>query len=120
MRLKSAAILGVAIGGTLFAGPVAAAPDQTQGVALMSAIVNADGSLKSGTGVVSSERIDAGIYEVRFNRDIRDCVPVATVFEIGFAQLSEPAAGTLVNVGTHTANGGLSDFPFSLLVFCPK
>ena len=59
------------------AGPTAnvqlVAADGGLGAAYMYAVIKADGSLSSGSGVTSVTRIAMGQYEVLFDRSVRDC-----------------------------------------------
>jgi hypothetical protein len=80
-----------------------------------------------GSGVVDVTRAAAGVYRVTFDRSIRDCAPVATVWNsanatdtIRTAQVSERGAApneVTVRLRDRTT-GGLSDGDASLAVLC--
>lgn len=118
MRLLRVCLL--VLGGTLLASPVAAAPDQTLGVALMSAFVGNDGGLIGGVGVVSAERESLGTYRVTFVRSIdsNNCAIVAT--GTGSDIVSVPSTPVPVIVRTRDSFGDLSDRAFRLFVFCAQ
>jgi hypothetical protein len=48
---------------------VTAAPANSLGMALLAATINEDGSLARGAGVTGTFRLQAGVYEVHFDRD---------------------------------------------------
>jgi len=129
MRLNPATLCAAIIGGSLLASPAAAEPDQTQGMALMSAVVRSDGTLVSGSGVVSSDRFVSFIYHVTFTRSVQGCAFVASS---GTTE-NEGGSGGGVAISTSiTFNGTLvlpnvvsvfthaDGSPFILIVFCPK
>src|SRR5688572_4789338 len=63
-------------------GVAPAAADQKLGMALMSAVVASDGTLVAGAGAVSVTRLNAGVYNVAFERSVVGCtfsVTAATV-----------------------------------------
>ena len=136
MAMALAGAVGVAtgwIGATQTRSANAAAPapeaaDGTLGMALMSAIVNRDGVLVGGAGVVSVQfDLDKMRYEVAFERDLSGCAYVATVGEPdkdawdGYATTTRDITlgGKGVSVAT-ILNGNLSKLPFHLIVFCTK
>jgi hypothetical protein len=61
-----------------------AASEPRTGFADPWAVINADGSLARGAGVVSSANLQAGRYEVIFNKDVSKCAYVATLGNAGF------------------------------------
>ena len=60
-----------------------AAADQTLGMAMMSAVVRADGTLVRGTGAISSTLSSPGRYLVSFERSISDCTITVTAGDAG-------------------------------------
>ena len=132
MRHKPVAFLAAALCGLLLAAatPSArAAPDQTQGMALMSAVVRLDGTLVSGSGVVSSDRFLAFDYRVTFTRSVQGCTFVAssgTTENEGFSGGGVPISTSVTFNGTLLLPNVVSVFthvdgsPFMLIVFCPK
>ncbi len=104
---------------------VRAAPDQTQGMALMGAVVNADGSLSYGYGVVSSSRAGNGLngsYDLTFDRYVHTCVFVPTTFQ---PQATAHTGGLLNNnlsirINNLNNAGAYTDSAISLFVFCPE
>src|SRR6185437_12672333 len=50
-----------------------AAADKTLGIALMSAIVDFQGTLISGSGATAASRTSEGQYTVMFDRDVSAC-----------------------------------------------
>ena len=108
--------------------PTQAAADNTLGVALLSASVDANGALVRGSGVTNTSRITTGRYQVTFNRDVTQCTYSATVgvatgaFTLpDFIQATpKPDIPNAVLVETDDKTGALNDDPFHLLVFCPQ
>lgn len=127
--MRAGLMLALALAGALAAAPVAAAPDQTLGPALLSAVVDSDGSLARGAGAVSSARLGTGQYEVIFNRDVRDCTYGATVGSAATGGLAPSAAsparrlgqdnGVFVRVSAGTTGNNI-DRPFHLTAFCVR
>jgi hypothetical protein len=121
-----------AVGCLLLASPASAAPDNTLGMALMSAVVNANGTLDRGSGVASSLRLGAagsGTYEVLFDREVSTCTFVAslgnstfTTFlgEVSAVRRSGAGKENGVYVETNNSAGASADKPFHLIVFCAK
>lgn len=98
------------------------------GSAQLFAVINADGTIARDKGVVSAARIGAylGSYEVRFARNIKQCVYTAT---IGNAGPGNPSRGYIVValratttdtvfVETRDFADALADRPFHLWVNC--
>jgi hypothetical protein len=91
------------------------------------AIVNANGTLRNGQGVVSSTDSGPGYYYVTFNQSVRNCAwsanisnfdgNIATDGEITtYAYAGEPVER--VRVGTRNSAGTNTVKPFVLTVFC--
>jgi hypothetical protein len=111
-----------------------AAPDNTLGMALMSATVDAatPPNLVRGSGVVSLNRIGSNaVVDVEFNRDLSNCTCTASVgwYATDASLTGGPIAGANCPFGspnkvrvTTVAAGGSSGaiVPFHLIVFCPK
>jgi len=114
----------------LAASPAAleAAPDQTLGMALMAAKVNASGNLLRGVGAVSAEKISTGTYRVIFSRDIYpNCMYVATVTAVGptgtfgFVDIDETIGNVKsILVYTRAPNNTVDDRGFDVFVLCGK
>jgi len=125
MRSKFRSTL--ALTATLVAAPVSirAAPDQTLGMALLSAVVEANGTLISGTGVKNVTRTGVGGYLVQFDRSVAGCAPVASPlinFYDNFVivnHIPTPTPDTF-QVLTGEVLGSGEDTRFSLIVFCAK
>jgi hypothetical protein len=93
------------------------------------AVVGADGTLKRGMHVVSSLRLDLGLYEVIFNRDVRRGVYLVTPGGYGYSGIPLPAAASVTGRATDPRGvlvyiTGLEGDPlacgFHLLVVCPE
>ncbi len=106
------------------------AADQALGTALMSATVLSDGTLLRGGGVVSSTRTSTGFYLVNFVRSVADCTCTASFgrgdgsasayTEEPFISANCPYGGA-EGVGVWIRLGGADgNYPFQLIVFCPK
>jgi hypothetical protein len=116
-------LLAAAVGGTLFAGPAAAAPDATLGMALLSARVAANGALLQvgSSGAQSSTKIGTGTYEIFFARNIDDCIPLTTALSGAFVGLSATVGDTGVRIVTRTRSSSTPiDLGFTVVVFCPR
>jgi hypothetical protein len=119
----------LALTAVLLPAPAWAAPDDSLGMALMSAVVNDDGTLARGAGAVSSQKIDNGKVVVVFNRNVRECTYVAT---LGFANTNSLGIGGTVDVRGYSADVNAvlvltsstapspSNMPFHLIVFCAR
>lgn len=130
---KSAAVFTVL--GVLLAslpGPLRAAPDNTQGMALMSATVNnttTPPTLVRGSGAVSVSRPTTGIAHVVFDRDLSNCSCTTSVgsHQIGaytpgtyFSTTNCPFAANSARIATKNESYTLVNVSFHLIVFCPK
>jgi hypothetical protein len=107
----------------------AAAPDNTLGMAILSAAVSQAGTLVGGSGATGASKVPAttGMYEVTFSRNVLDCTyfPAlanntggnvsGTISASSFA-----TASTTVKVTTALDNGSAFDLSFHLMVFCHK
>jgi hypothetical protein len=85
------------------------------------AVINPDGSTKSGSGVTGSHQpFGAGTYEVDFNRNVSNCSYTATPWESPFFIIAEPRDATPdgVYVEIYEPSKTPSDATFNLAVFC--
>lgn len=99
------------------------APDQTRGMAIMSAVVDGNGDLISGVGVKEVERTGTGGYYVRFQRSVEGCTPVASPlanFYDNFVIVDHVPTPTpdSFQVLTGEVLGSAEDTRFSIIVFC--
>ena len=124
--MRSNFLSTLALTATLAASPAAldAAPDQTLGMALMSAVVEANGTLISGTGVKNVTRTGLGGYLVQFDRSVVGCTPVAGLlanFYDNFVAVNHnPTTPDTFQVLTGEVFGSGEDTRFSLIVFCGR
>ena len=96
-----------------------------EGVTHHAVISNTGGAVRA-RGATSSARIGPGVYEVIFDRDVRNCVYVATLGDEtaagpGNGQISVTQAAPNVNgvrVRTRDSAGELADRSFHLVVSC--
>ena len=130
--MRSKSLFATALATALVAVPasIRAAPDQTLGMAIMSAIVTAGGDLVGGAGAVSSvSTATTGFYTVKFNRNLQGCTCAA--MHVGENALDAainvtafcPTLGESDTVAVRTwsiANDAAEDKPFHLIVFCRK
>ncbi len=111
------------------AAPSAAPGDL--GMAIMSAAINADGSIARGEGVVltGTTKLGVGVYEVAFGRDITACVYQVTVGESGIGGATPAAAGVTRRSGNdngvflqidNAIDGTNVDRDFFVLVYCGR
>src|SRR5581483_80207 len=93
------------------------------------AVVDWDGNLKRGMHVVSSMRLDLGLYEVIFSRDVRRGVYLVTPGGDGYMGVPLPAAASVSGRATDprgvliymsTLEGDPLASGFHLLVVCPE
>jgi len=109
------------------------APSQTSqdraGPRDLFAVVDRDGKLNRGLHVESSKRLDVGVYEVIFKRDVRRGAYLATTGGVDSAGL--PLAASASVMGRATSPRGVVVFTtnltsdpidcgFHLLVVCPE
>lgn len=109
------------------ASPAAAAtpnvaPDQSLGMAILGARVNRDGSLAVAAGATSAIRRQAGVYTVRFDRNVSACIYSTSNNDITDKSFSvgpstSDVNGIYINVST---SGGFVDGSFYLTVFCNR
>jgi hypothetical protein len=89
------------------------------------AVVNPDGSLARGSGVLGTTHVQTGVYRVRFNRTVTQCGWIATIgsavstTKYGLIE-AELASGTTdsVQVGTRDKNAVGADLGFIVAVLC--
>jgi hypothetical protein len=86
------------------------------------AVVNADGSLARGSGVITVvHTADTGIYEVQFNRVITQCAWPATIRGATFGFIETelfPSTTNAVRVETTDEGATLADRSFHLVAIC--
>jgi hypothetical protein len=90
------------------------------------AVVTADGVTARARGVSSVTKINAGRYQVIFDRDVRNCAYFATIGDTGGAtpgmgDIATRALGSNVNgvwVQTDSQQSKAADRPFHLIVLC--
>lgn len=106
------------------AGSLRAAPDQTLGMAMMSARVSSTGNLNGGAGAASVTRAGpSGQYSVTFSRAIYPgCSATASISGSGpTGDRGMIVVRRYINnylVKTYNHQGTLEDRPFAMLVFC--
>jgi hypothetical protein len=104
--------------------PLHATPDDTLGVALMSAIVDSQGHLLSGSGATAAARTSQGQYTVTFVRDVSACTFAATsTFQGEMIGASAGSSANVAMVYSMSPSGGgssVSDSGFNLVVFCAQ
>jgi hypothetical protein len=98
--------------------PAQAAPDNTLGMAMLGAYVDAFGNLVSGSGVTAATRNSTGSYQVEFDRDIFDCFVTATPAMPVTLYVSK--ANNIASIFSHDSTGAFSDAVFNLIVFCAR
>jgi hypothetical protein len=128
--MRRAIMFATALATTLVAAPAAirAAPDQTLGMALMSALVRQDGMLLGGAGATSSSRHQTGRYRVFFNRSVVGCDYVATQSHSNslthnpVAAIATAPGDSANSVWVVVRDGEQTDVDriFRMIVFCPK
>jgi hypothetical protein len=93
------------------------------------AVVDFEGNLKRGMHAVSSQRLDLGLYEVIFNRDVRRGVYLVSPGGHGYTGIPLPAVASAIGRATDPRGVlvymcGLQGDPlacgFHLLVVCPE
>jgi hypothetical protein len=107
-------------------GPAGAAGQNA--TSLWAVVRGTTGALVRGSGAVSATRSGAGVYQVRFNRNVRNCAYSAVPASPPEDFLSGPAGlvGTTgeaasVNgiwVNTYAPGGAAADISFHIVVFC--
>lgn len=99
------------------------------GVALLSAVVAADGTVDRGSGVQSVTKLGTGTYEIIFRRTVRACTYIGTQGYTGTS--GSPPDGTVTVVGrfgqtrgvwlsTYDSAGMNADRAFHLMVYCAR
>lgn len=104
-------------------------PAEDLGVAILSAVVDSDGTFVRGSGVLSAANLNSGSYEVIFRRNVRACTYVATIGIPGSTGAAFPGeinvAGRATDpngvfVDTQDSAGNDENHPFHLIVFCNR
>lgn len=92
------------------------------GMALLGALVDADGSIQIGAGVTGAIHLATGQYEVDFNRDVTHCFFSANSYYTLTVVDLEPKGGNPDGVYLAEIDGAGTpgDDPFYLTVFCPQ
>ncbi|MFC3691329.1 hypothetical protein [Chenggangzhangella methanolivorans] len=99
------------------------------GSAIMSAVVDPDGTLVRGEGAVSAQRFFEGAFGVEFGRDVTACAFVVSIGGSDAQGTPEPglisAVGRLgearqIFVSTKDAKARSVDRPFHLIVYCGR
>lgn len=101
---------------------VAAAPDGTRGMAIMSAVVASNGEPVHMAGVTATQRFSTGNYRVTFVRavDLAACAFSVTPFA-GIATMSYiEDERTAIVQAYHPTDGTFLDAGFSIIAFCHK
>jgi hypothetical protein len=107
--------------------PSKASPD-SHGPRELFAVVSRKGDLKRGLHAVSSKRLEVGVYEVTFCRDVRRGVYLVSVGGSGYDGTPLAAAASVMGratnpravvVFTTSLTGDQLDCSFHLLVVCP-
>jgi hypothetical protein len=92
-------------------------------------VVNDDGTLDRGTGIVATSRVGTGNYRVQADKDITGCAFIGNLGDSGSGAPSPGAIGTAQTAGApdtvtvkafrSQANGLTpSDEPFHLAIVC--
>lgn len=108
-----------------FADRAAATPeaaDKAHGMAMMSAVIDSDGTLREPAGALGVD-LQAGskVYIVKFARPLAGCVSMASPLSPGvFTATSVNRVADTVHVGFLSAAGSSTHSAFELLVFCPR
>jgi hypothetical protein len=104
-------------------GPQGGKGDKGDAATALWAVVNANGTLARGKGVVGVGRQNpTGGYKVVFNQNVSGCAFSATIgspgsgTNFGFIEVEPDASG--VFVGTLSTAGAFADRPFHLVAFC--
>jgi hypothetical protein len=86
------------------------------------AVVNADGTLVRGKGVVNVFKGDLANYEITFNRDVSTCAKTATINGYfsppGEIFVKGQASNRVILVSTYNHDGNSANRGFSLVVNC--
>jgi hypothetical protein len=126
--IQASMVAAVMLGG--LRAQVLAAPDDTLGVAHMSAVVATDGTFvaNKSSGVIGSAKTAGGTYTIQFRREVTNCTYVASLGDTGTAL--PPVGSALVALsGTNSSTvfvetvnpaGALADASFHLIVFCAR
>jgi hypothetical protein len=107
--------------------PSKASPD-SNGPRELFAVVSRKGDLKRGLHAVSSKRLDVGVYEVTFCRDVRRGVYLVSIGGSGYNGTPLAATASVMGRATNpkavvvfatSLTGDQLDCSFHLLVVCP-
>lgn len=120
---SSAVVLAAFASAVVTSWPVAAAPDNTLGVALMSARVDSDGTTLASSGATGVTHPGGGQYVVEFDRDVASCIYSVKPFNNlrGASVLPAAASGSAVAVTIWGISGisfAPTDGEFDLIVYC--
>jgi hypothetical protein len=109
------------------AAPASAAPDGTLGMSVISAMINANGSIAAGAGVLNSAKLTTGFYNVTFNRTLSGCTFVGSISTTidtvptgTLIMMREPSDLRILNVATFSDFKTSADRDFGVMVFCVR
>jgi len=88
------------------------------GSAPLWADVNANGFLNRSKGVDDIVKGPTGIYNISFNRDVSQCVFVATLTDSATGETSGRHDGEDLDILTWDSTGSAANRPFNLIVVC--
>jgi hypothetical protein len=99
-----------------------ATPDNTLGMAILAARLNANGAIIQRSGGTTLNKSFPGIYHVGFNRDVSKCFYTVTLIVHQGQTRAQPSSlgVTKVAVTPHDSSGAFKDADFYLLVYCNK
>lgn len=88
----------------------------------LAGLINAGGGPAAGSSrITGSVRQSTGVYQVSFDRNVRNCATTATVGSTPYFAEADPFAGTNVNtvrIRIFNVDGGLRDQFFAVNVAC--
>jgi len=108
-------------------GPPGAPGPAGAPAASLTAAVNAGGGVTASKGsAVASHGAGSGQYDVSFNRDLRACWAVASLYQVAGSFPEHPENGEIVTattdrgviVRTRNSSGAPADLPFHLIIVC--
>ncbi len=91
-------------------------------MSLLGARICADGNITISTGATGALKLNAGVYELVFERNVTQCIYSAVSYDNAEPIFVQPRSGNANGVFIMFENdtGTFIDIQFYLTVYCPK
>lgn len=111
----------LAVGAACLTAAIATTAQAQTYTAQYFAVINANGATARSSGVESSTRTTAGVYQIVFNRPtLRNCAVTASLLGTapGSLSMQVPANSKTATIRTFSKTGAAANRPFHMTVLC--